>query len=89
LATGFDETLNNALSIYPNPSNDYLFVTLIDENPTDIIISDSYGRKIRKEDVSNGSNKIKVSISELPEGLYFITVNSVYNSYTLKFIRKL
>lgn len=88
VATGIDDIQSSALSLYPNPANDHVFVTLDNEYPESVVITDAYGRIVLKRNVANESNQFKLSISTLPQGLYFITVNSKSNSHTLKLVRR-
>lgn len=66
------------VSMYPNPANDQLTITLqSDENQTSTIgIVDMLGRKslsIEKE-ISQGANKVDVDLSHLQKGVYFVQV---------------
>ena len=87
-ATGIEETSNGSISLYPNPTDDYMFVTLDNENPESVTITDVFGRIMVQKPVSGVNNKFKLSVSDLPKGLYFITVKSNVQSHTLKFVRR-
>jgi hypothetical protein len=66
------------VSMYPNPTSDYLFVNGLNSN-TSYKISDSLGRILKTDKVETTSNKIDVSF--LPNGIYFLQVNG-YKSNT-------
>jgi len=87
-ATGIDETGNSIISLYPNPTDDNFFVTLNNENPESVIITDTYGRVIVEKAVTGTNNRFKLSVASLQRGLYFITVKSNVQSHTLKFVRR-
>ena len=87
-ATGIDETGNSIISLYPNPTDDNIFVTLNNENPESVIITDTYGRVIVEKAVTGTNNRFKLSVASLQRGLYFITVKSNVQSHTLKFVRR-
>lgn len=57
-----------SVSVYPNPSIDYLFINS-QSNITEIIIYDIAGALIRKESISNDN---KIDISDLNPGVYLL-----------------
>ena len=65
----------NSIILYLNPANNELKIEILDQN-LDLSnyiyeISDAIGRKVNLE-VSN-VNSIKINISELSPGIYFLT----------------
>jgi len=71
----------NGWSIYPNPSDDQLFIALTEA--TQITIIDANGKIIRKERLKVGTNTINVS--SLTAGVYFIKSAS---GATVKFVKR-
>jgi hypothetical protein len=75
LATGINEESNNLslLKIYPNPNNGVFSVS----NTYDIVltITNEIGQKIRTISLTSKNNH-KIEISDLSEGIYFITGNN-------------
>jgi len=75
----FSDLNENNITIYPNPSSNYININLKDnylnEN-IEISLYNSLGVKIK--DISNsGLNKsISFSVSELPRGCYFVRINN-------------
>jgi beta-glucanase (GH16 family) len=63
--------LENSLQIYPNPAKDWLFVKA-EQTPTSLIISDLFGKQIRKE---VGETE-RIDISDLASGVYLLEVYS-------------
>ena len=73
-----------SFSVYPNPTNGELYVTSDALHVTDVEIFDVYGRKqisdIRLSDIRYqaseiGKSEIKINISHLPAGIYFLQMN--------------
>lgn len=88
--TGVSTTLSNQefdmqkqeLSVYPNPSSDYITIDLKNFNETDEIkIYNSMGLLVKEVPIKEA---ITIHISDLPSGLYFIHPKSTRSIY--KFI---
>ena len=74
LPLGIDsEYSKNNIKIYPNPTNDYLF---IDNSQEDFIYTgyNSIGKIVFK------TKSIKINVSELPSGIYFVEMQNVNNN---------
>ena len=79
------------LSIYPNPSHDYILLQKATEFKMNYIsIYDHLGNlKIQKSlNASPNSNNIKISIDKLSQGEYFLIAKGNTESYVQKFIKK-
>ena len=73
------------ISIYPNPSNQYLNV----KSQTNIVKIEWYnldGKKVKSMNVN--SNEFQTDISELSSGMYFVKITSENGTKTLKFVKK-
>jgi hypothetical protein len=77
-----------AISLYPNPAHDNVFVKLGNETAESIVIRDISGRIVQQENVIGGKNNLELSIGTLPKGLYFITVKTKEQTHTMKFVRR-
>ncbi len=73
--------------VYPNPSSDIINIVLNDilNSHVSLIISDAGGRIIREIQIENVTNSI--GISDIDNGLYFITLKTGDNKITTKFIK--
>ncbi|MNK15903.1 hypothetical protein D3C87_340570 [compost metagenome] len=67
--------------VYPNPSSDYITIAGIDEKLKGTIIN-ALGQKVKDFETSSTS---PISITTLPQGTYFITIE---NHKALKFIKQ-
>lgn len=80
---GLNEFETTALTVYPNPSSDYLNMGHI-PNTTEFIIYDSLGQMVNKGLVEPHTNS-KIRIKDLTAGIYFLHLK---NNTPIKFIKK-
>jgi len=82
--------LNNedAVSLYPNPSNGGRFMILLPGSTENAVVSiyDIQGRMVYKKN-AQGSNTIQIN-SQLKTGLYMVRINSNAGSFTKKLLVK-
>ena len=80
--TGIDEVLSNSISVYPNPVNGVVNITLTSElaKHSSIEIYDAVGKVVIKQVLSNELNSI--NISNLNNGIY--TYKVLNNSNSIK-----
>lgn len=86
--TGINETDINNISLYPNPAHDYVYLKLNNFRADNVVITDAAGQVVLQQNVLMENNECKLSIGNLPVGLYFIKVNSGTKSQTFKFIHR-
>jgi hypothetical protein len=75
--------LNKSISIYPNPATSEINLVLPSENNYQIEIKNSIGQLIIKD-----QNKNKIDISNLINGIYFISVKQGHKYFYHKFIKQ-
>ena len=82
--TSINENISNAktISIFPNPANTEINIVLPLKENAQIEISNAMGQLIIKD-----QNKNKIDISNLTNGLYFISVKQGQKSYSQKLIK--
>ncbi len=78
--------------LYPNPSKDILNIKLFDNNSKKLTL-DIYnvlGKKVRDYSYDNLINEslISLSVSDLPNGVYFLKIEGELDSYTLRFVKQ-
>lgn len=84
LATGINEpaAANSAFeiaSVYPNPASKNLTVVINTFESSDIVLTNVLGqevKRIRNENPMNGKQLIKMDISDIGKGIYFVTLNA-------------
>jgi Secretion system C-terminal sorting domain len=76
---------NSIISIYPNPTNDFIFVKGIENTPIDqVTVFDMLGKKVF---ASSQLNADKIDVSNLNSGIYMLTVSSDNSQKTIKFVK--
>ncbi len=88
--TAIEETeINNELNlIYPNPASDFIEISL-KRCPTssrcrtseDICIFNSYGEKVLSEKAVPANSKQRISISNLPAGVYYMKIGNLVEKF--------
>ncbi len=70
--TGIDEAVERRVIVYPNPTNDLLYITLSAESNEDYVLIDSGGRKLMEGQLKGIQSQI--TLKELNIGLYFLQI---------------
>ncbi len=69
---------DNTINLYPTPANQYVYVDLnmFSASSSQIMVVDLTGKVVKtiSNDLNAGKNKIKLDISELPNGIYFVNM---------------
>jgi sugar lactone lactonase YvrE len=78
------------LSIFPNPTSDYLTIeNSQNDYPSQIQILSADGKLVKSLQIKNFSAEIKIDVADLPNGIYFINAISAENKkYSGKFIKE-
>jgi alpha-tubulin suppressor-like RCC1 family protein len=90
VALGIESNFDNAnnLSVYPNPTNDFLNIkgSHLQNGNIEIILTNTLGQQLKKEEmkISNNSLESSLSIKEFPSGIYFLIIISENNKYSIK-----
>jgi len=70
---GIENQINNAISIYPNPANQNIFIKSdFSFNPSEAIILNSIGKKVLS--LNNLYTNHSIDISKLAKGIYFLSI---------------
>ncbi|MAP55951.1 S8/S53 family peptidase [Altibacter sp.] len=86
-----EEFAADAISMYPNPATDELFISLKESlsETLRVRIVNSLGQQLQEvEHTPNGSNEMALNVSQLQTGLYFVTIESGTQSTTKKLLIK-
>jgi hypothetical protein len=89
--SGIEDIETNALiSLYPNPAKDFVTIDLrnITEKISRIILCDMQGREIYCENIVNLAETIKLPLTAVSNGVYFVRIHSDTRSITEKIIVK-
>ena len=84
-----DVIAESSVNAYPNPATNYLNIqySLIDDADVMIEVHDILGSKLLEQQLGSKSNQLqshKLSVANLTEGLYFVTINAGNSSVTKK-----
>ncbi len=83
---------NQDLTVAPNPVDDALLLQFDETecpNAIDITISDAKGGVVLKERRTvSSSSSVKLNLSHLPAGLYFLNVRTEKSTFVHKIIKK-
>jgi hypothetical protein len=83
ITTGINETKNTGgVSIYPNPSNGLVNLTVAKYANAKVQVLNSVGKVVYNENISSAENKI--DLTKFTNGLYIVTVTSPEFTYTEK-----
>ena len=75
------------LNIYPNPIKDILNISANNSKIDKVAVFNSIGKRVLAKPINN-SNEIKLDVSHLPAGIYFVKVNSIKDVFTIKMIKE-
>lgn len=80
--------MNNAITIFPNPVQDYLLIRLPGLSvPTAITITDAKGNCVKRLKVQAGRSDVSVTTLGLPAGVYSITFHAGNLNRTQQFVK--
>ena len=74
-----------SLSLYPNPTHNVLNLNADLQGRTEVMVLDMNGRTV-KHYVVNGLNEMRLNVSDLQSGVYFIRVSNETNTAVGKFV---
>lgn len=77
-------TNSNNIRVYPNPSTNYIVLSIEENSPFEFEIYNSNGNLIEK---GITQNSIRVDISKFSPGLYFFTIKAKNKVFKSKFIK--
>lgn len=91
--SGFMSVANNninSLTVYPNPTNGDLFVQLPEVlNDFTIEINNQLGQSVYKNSITgNNSKSYYTNITNVPSGIYFVTVQNNDSKYQIKVVKQ-
>jgi len=83
--TAINDTKLSEINVFPNPVSDVLKINGDIENSTVTIVNIS-GKVVYKKE--NASNRLDIPVSNFPNGMYLLKIESNNNSIVKKFIKK-
>jgi hypothetical protein len=85
----FEEQIDYAINIFPNPVSDYLNVDFkeIIENPVKIVVSDLKGRTVLKQ-ITENFDVVQIPVRQLIAGTYILTISGMNKIISKPFVKK-
>ncbi len=80
-----DEILQSELTIFPNPTDDVLYLTIDSFRPGDLKIYDASGRIVKSLNLD--SDQTTIDVSNIRSGIYMLTTTNDLGSISRKFIK--
>ena len=77
--TKIEETISDAIAIYPNPATD--IVNIVSQNDSELSIYNATGKEIKR--ISTTQSNTTIDISDLPNGIYFVVVDGCAKKLTI------
>ena len=79
---------NNGITVYPNPVNDKLYISLPDFHENGVVrVFDLYGNVIGAYPISSNSSTQVLNVNNLIKGVYFYTIKTSTSNYKGKFVK--
>lgn len=86
-AVGIEESVDNAMNVYPNPVSDVLNIEL-NSAIEQITVTDMTGRIVISENVQNQQTLTEIPVGSLPTGVYIIRAAGPTGEFTTRFVRR-
>lgn len=90
LNAGIENKMNDELSLFPNPTNDYLIISSSKGNLAGKIeVFDMMGKVWLSKNISQATQKVELNnLNQLANGIYFVNVvDQLGNIKTMKFVK--
>jgi hypothetical protein len=83
-------TQNNIaqFSVYPNPANDKITVVIDEASESVVTIRDTKGSVVYEAALFNDNSVYEINVSDLQNGMYFISITTTDEIKTTSFIVK-
>lgn len=81
-----DPAYGHGATIFPNPATDKITVPLNSVSPVQVSVTDEHGKMMKTERISPKGNAISLNVSDLPIGMYLLTIEGDFSRRQYKFI---
>lgn len=90
--TSISEQLDINVDVYPNPTQNFLNIQIreTENKVSTILINDSNGKEVYRNNTikQKSKNPIKIDVSDLNSGVYFVEIHSSDKKKTIKIIKQ-
>ena len=85
---GFETLLASDVKLYPNPTSQLLTIEIPSNHRIELItLLDIQGRLIYVQAYNNSNGKYQLPVSEISNGIYFISINTSQGNITKRFVK--
>lgn len=74
------------MTMYPNPVDDIVHISMIEAAQSEISIVDNLGRLVYHE--NSNIKQISINVSHLNEGIYYVTITNSEKTFTKSFLKQ-
>jgi len=86
--SGIEDVESSQIMMHPNPTNEKVYLSLINIPNAEITVRDIGGKVVKKEKVSANETEIVLDVNDLASGTYTITINNDKTRITKKLIKR-
>ena len=86
--SGIDDIETSQITMYPNPTNEKVYLTLTDIPNATITIMDIQGNIVKKEEVLANETEVVLDVKDLASGTYTIMISNDKTRVTKKLIKQ-
>ena len=86
-ATGIDVQASSSISIYPNPTENWITVSLEEGTATSVTIRNSLGQLLLSDKIKT-TNQVALDLSSYPTGIYFLQLEVDGQVITKKVVKE-
>ena len=85
-----DNTAVPEVQIYPNPVRDYLYISHLNDNSGElqVVMNDLNGLQVISGKFSAERNQVRIDVSSLKSGMYFLRITSANGSVVKKVVKE-
>ncbi|WP_017731763.1 S8 family serine peptidase [Nafulsella turpanensis] len=88
-ATGEEKSAASGLGVYPNPAKEQLQIQVPEISGKSVLhLQDASGKLIKTYSVNAGQSLFELSVQALPQGLYWLRLQTEKGTYTSRFTRQ-
>ena len=86
--TAIENSESSNFSVYPNPVTDILNITTNYQEVSSIQLFAIEGGLVKTIQTNKGESTTKIDTSNLPNGMYFISLSNNQGNKTVKFVKQ-
>jgi hypothetical protein len=83
-----ENSTNQQINIYPNPTSEILNINFLQtqRRNTEVVITNLLGEQVKEARNKSQEERVEMDVSNLPNGIYFVSVKTTEGIFTKKII---